>query len=161
MKIQNVITEPFTLHHVQVQSKKSLFTLVAEHVVERMPEVDAHELYKNLMSREKLGSTALGGGVAIPHCRVSGLTRPIGMLITLEKPVDFDAIDNQWVNLIFILIAPLHEHEQHLGLLRDIAVLLSHTSHHQYLTTAQSTPDLHMRFQSLEIKTESYSPVTA
>ena len=63
-------------------------------------------LFNNLVCRERLGSTGIGQGIAIPHCRLENCDRVIGALITLKDKIDFDSIDNQPVDLLFVLIVP-------------------------------------------------------
>ena len=60
-----------------------------------------------LLKREKLGSTGTGGGIALPHARISGLNKPFGILVRLEQPFDFEAIDGQPIDLLFLLLLPL------------------------------------------------------
>lgn len=93
--------------------------------------VDCRIVTDGLLAREKLGSTAMGNGVAIPHARIPGLEQIVGIVARLEKPVDFDAADGQGVDLMFTLLAPEEAGADHLRalarvsrLLRDDAVLV-------------------------------------
>ena len=78
----------------------------AELIAEKVPSVDANQIYNALIAREQLGSTGLGNGIAIPHCRVPKCESTIGCLIKLEKGLDFDAIDGEPVDLLFYLLVP-------------------------------------------------------
>ena len=79
----------------------------------------------SLLSREKLGSTAIGHGVAIPHGRVKGLREAVGAFVRLKSPVPFDAPDGQPVSLVFALLAPEHATDMHLMILGELAQLFS------------------------------------
>jgi PTS system nitrogen regulatory IIA component len=81
-------------------------------------------IFDILMQREKLGSTAVGNGIAIPHGKMPGLTRLFGLFARLDRPVDFEALDNQPVDLVFLLLAPEGAGADHLKALARIARLL-------------------------------------
>ncbi len=69
-------------------------------------QVDADKITAHILKREELGSTGTGDGIAIPHARIPGVSRPFGMLVKLRQPIDFDAIDSQPVDLVFVLLLP-------------------------------------------------------
>jgi nitrogen PTS system EIIA component len=77
-----------------------------------------------LLRREKLGSTGTGDGIAIPHARIPGLNKPFGTLVSLEQPIDFDAIDGQPVDLLFLLLLPLTSDKEQLRALASVARIL-------------------------------------
>ena len=81
-------------------------------------------IFEILMQREKLGSTAIGAGVAIPHGKMPSLTRLFGLFARLDRPIDFEALDGQPVDLIFLLLAPEGAGADHLKALARIARLL-------------------------------------
>lgn len=85
---------------------------------------DEHRIFETLWEREQLGSTGIGGGTAVPHGRLPGLTRPIALFARLEKPLDFDAIDGRPVDLIFVLLTPADAGADHLKALARISRLL-------------------------------------
>ena len=91
----------------------------------RFDNVSEEQIARALEEREKIGSTGFGKGIAIPHCRVENCNQPVGCLITLAEPIDFDAPDNQPVDLVFALLVPDGEHQQHLDTLAGIARLFS------------------------------------
>lgn len=82
-------------------------------------------VFESLFAREKLGSTGLGEGVAVPHGRVKGLSQSVAAYIRLDRPVPFDAIDGQPVKQLLFLLAPESEAQQHLDILAEVAQLLS------------------------------------
>jgi PTS system nitrogen regulatory IIA component len=106
-------------------SKKRLFETIATVVCEDQVALPYDQVLDHLISREKLGSTGLGQGIAIPHCRVGDCAEPLGALITLEEPIPFDAPDDQPVDLLFVLLVPEEAHQQHLDILATVARLLS------------------------------------
>ena len=108
-------------------SKKRLLEYVSELLANSSPELTQHEIFEALISREKLGSTGLGKGVAIPHGRIASLARPVCAFVRLATPVDFDATDGQPVDLIFTLLVPEDSTEEHLQVLSTIAEIFSNT----------------------------------
>ena len=90
--------------------------LVAQHT-----NLDPDAIYENLIAREKLGSTGFGNGIAIPHCRLEDCHQAIGALLQLDGKIDFDALDGQPVDLIFVLLVPQEATEQHLQILKMLA----------------------------------------
>lgn len=110
---------------LQCTSKKRVLEEIADIAHHHDPDIQKKPLFKKLFEREQLGSTALGDNVAIPHCRISGLKKIIGCLITLEQGVAFDAPDDQPVDIIFALIVPEDEVNAHLDALSILAATFS------------------------------------
>ena len=106
-------------------SKKRLLEYVSELLAGSSPGLTQHEIFEALISREKLGSTGLGKGVAIPHGRIASLEQPLCAFVRLATPVDFDATDGQPVDLIFALLVPEDSTEEHLQVLSTIAEIFS------------------------------------
>ena len=106
-------------------SKKRLLEYVSELLAGSSPGLTQHEIFEALISREKLGSTGLGKGVAIPHGRIASLEQPLCAFVRLATPVDFDATDGQPVDLIFTLLVPEDSTEEHLQVLSTIAEIFS------------------------------------
>ena len=106
-------------------SKKRLLEYVSELLAGSSPELRQNEIFDALINREKLGSTGLGKGVAIPHGRIASLERPVCAFVRLATPVDFDATDGQPVDLIFTLLVPEDSTEEHLQVLSTIAEIFS------------------------------------
>jgi PTS system nitrogen regulatory IIA component len=105
-------------------------------------------VYDALFAREKLGSTGLGLGVAIPHGRIKGLKHPVGAFLRLAAPVQFDAPDGKPVELVFILLVPEAANEQHLQLLSELAQMFSERAFREKLTAAADNAALHAVFAS-------------
>lgn len=125
MQLSSILTPERTLHGAPGSSKKRVLENIASFICEDISTLDPLKLFEKLVEREKLGSTGLGKGIAIPHCRITNCTSVIGTLITLDNPVDFDAIDGQKVDLLFILLVPEEAHEEHLKALAKLAELFS------------------------------------
>lgn len=104
-------------------SKKRLLRALSQAIVDQFPALKCDEIFDGLVQREKLGSTGVGQGVAIPHCRLSSCERMIGLLAKLSEPIDFDAPDSRGVDLVFVLIVPLQHEQAHLETLSRIAQL--------------------------------------
>jgi len=113
MELSNILL-PETVRVIgQVSGKKRLFQQLGE-VMAAAHNIDASHAAKALQDRENLGPTGVGHGVALPHARISGLTSVVGAFLRIEKPVDFDSVDRQPVDLIFALFAPLDSGVEHL-----------------------------------------------
>ena len=115
-----------TLGHFQALSKQSL--LSKKRVFERAAEtmgaalnLSSENIYRALLAREKLGSTAIGEGIAIPHCRINECSEAAGCLVTLQEPIDYGSADGQDVDIIFVLLVPEEATEAHLKLLAALA----------------------------------------
>ncbi|MGA7178173.1 MAG: PTS sugar transporter subunit IIA [Thiobacillaceae bacterium] len=122
----NQITPLLNLDSIQTDlsftSKKKLFEHAANWFESQLG-LKASDVFNNLFERERLGSTALGYGVAIPHGRIKGLKQAAGAFFRLSPPLEFDAPDNRPVNLCFILLAPSDANESHLQILGELAQL--------------------------------------
>lgn len=108
-----------------------------------LPALSSDLLLQSLLARERLGSTGLGNGVAIPHCRLKNIDHVIGALITLAEPIDFDAIDGKPVDIIFILLAPAQALQEHLNALATLAELCNRAEFRQNLRSASTAEQLY------------------
>jgi nitrogen PTS system EIIA component len=117
MKIASILSPSRTHCRIAVSSKKRAIEKAAELIASSDPRLEESALYSQLIAREKLSPTGLGKGIAIPHCRLPGCNTIIGSLITLNTPIDFDAIDNEPVSTLFVLIVPENETVVHLEVL--------------------------------------------
>jgi len=121
--LREFLGEDCLLAHFRASSKKQVLQNLAEHLAAKL-NIDAKLVFKGLLDREKLGSTAVGHGVAIPHCRVDGVDELSGMFAQLDSPVAFDAPDGEPVDLVFVLIAPKDANSAHIQALSKIARLM-------------------------------------
>jgi PTS system nitrogen regulatory IIA component len=108
-----------------------------------MTGISDRRIYEALAERERLGTTGIGGGVAIPHCRLTGLTRLHGAFTRLERPVPFEAIDDQPVDLVFLLLAPAEAGAEHLKALARVSRLLRDRTMCEKLRGANSADALY------------------
>jgi PTS system nitrogen regulatory IIA component len=136
MQIQSLISPNRTLCSVEGGSKKRTLELLANTIAQDIPEIDADELFRRLIGRERLGSTGIGHGIAIPHCRVEHCSGTVGALITLADPIEFDAIDSQPVDILFAMLVPEDAHSEHLQTLAALAEALNKSEYRQRLRAA-------------------------
>jgi PTS system nitrogen regulatory IIA component len=144
MNITDVLTPAMTECNLPGGSKKRVLENLSIFITEQLGG-DAEQtdtLFHSLVARERLGSTGIGDGIAIPHCRAPGFKRIHGCLIKLSKPVDFDAIDDEPVDLIFALVVPEEKNDEHLATLARVAALLQNESSRQSLRQCSSNEEL-------------------
>ena len=127
---------------VDVSSKKRVFEQVGLRF-ENNHNIARSQVFDSLFAREKLGSTGLGQGVAIPHGRIKGLKEALGALVRMKQPVPFDAPDGQAVGLIFVLLVPDRATDVHLQILSELAQMFSDKAFRERLLAAPSAPELH------------------
>ena len=123
---------------VRASSKRQTLSVVAE-IAARTLDVPAAEILSKLMARERLGSTGVGHGVAVPHARLKGLERMHGVFVRLDEPVDFAAVDEQPVDLIFALLAPADHPAEHLRALAKVSRVLRQSDLREQLRQARSS----------------------
>ena len=102
-----------------------MFEVISQIAVQQSPELDQIEVLASLVNREKMGSTGIGNGIAIPHGKIKGLTNMIAVIVTSNQPIEFDAIDGNPVDIFFAILVPDEQTEQHLQALSGIARKLS------------------------------------
>ncbi|MBU6460763.1 MAG: PTS sugar transporter subunit IIA [Proteobacteria bacterium] len=123
-RIAQIIQPQNILVHPVATSKKRVFEQIGL-LVERQHHLARLVVYGCLFEREKLGSTGIGHGIAIPHGRIPGLTAPSGIFVKLAKPIPYEAPDSVPVDLLFALLVPEHMNDVHLKLLAELAQLFS------------------------------------
>jgi len=137
--IAPLITPDTTLLDLTFSSKKKLFEHAAD-LFAHTHGLKASDIFTSLFERERLGSTALGCGIAIPHGRIKGLNDACGALYRLKAPLDFDAPDNLPVSLCFVLLVPQDANERHLQILGELAQLFGdETMRNKMLSVADAT----------------------
>lgn len=143
IRLETILTPARSLVNVPGGSKKRVLEQIANLVARDLTDLDAQDIFENLIAREKLGSTGFGNGIAIPHCRLAGCSVPVSALLRLDAPVDFDAIDGAPVDLLFVLLVPEAATDEHLELLRQIASMLDRAEVRERLRQAQSNEGLY------------------
>ncbi len=123
MEIEDLLNQSGVITKLRATSKKQVLQELAKRAAEAtgLPE---RQIFEVLLERERLGTTGVGNGIAIPHGKLPGLKQLFGMFARLESPVDFDAIDEQPVDLIFLLLAPEAAGADHLKALARVSRLL-------------------------------------
>jgi PTS system nitrogen regulatory IIA component len=127
---------------IEITSKKRAFEEVGL-LFEDLYALSRASVGDSLFARERLGSTGLGHGVAIPHGRIKGLKQPLLAVFLLSEPIGFDAPDEQAVKLLFFLLVPEASNQQHLEILASIAALLGQANIRDALMACQSAQALH------------------
>jgi nitrogen PTS system EIIA component len=143
MQIKELISLNRTLCKVDGGSKKRALELLANTIAQDIPEIDADDLFRRFIGRERLGSTGIGHGIAIPHCRVPHCSKTLGALITLTDAIDFDAIDSQPVDILFAMLVPEDAHEDHLQTLAALAGKLNDAQYRQSLRSTKNKEALY------------------
>ncbi len=128
--------------HVTANSKKRGIEVVSELISTQNPQLTGSEVFECLLSRERLGSTGVGHGVAIPHGRCKNITDAVGAFIHLERGVDYDAIDNEPVDLMFALIVPEESTQEHLNVLAQLAVIFKDDQMRKLLREAKDGQEI-------------------
>jgi PTS system nitrogen regulatory IIA component len=141
-RLASILPAAQVLVHVDATSKKRAFE-EAGLLFENLHGLSRSLVTDSLFSRERLGSTGLGHGVAIPHGRIKGLKAPMAAVLQLARPIGFDAPDEQAVSLLIFLLVPEAATQKHLEILSEIAEMLSDTNLREKLATSADAADLH------------------
>ena len=138
MDLSDLIDVSAIMPAIKANSKKQLLQLLSERAA-AITGIPEREIFDTIQQRERLGSTGVGNGIAIPHGKLAGVKRITGVFAKLETPVDFEALDDEPVDLVFLLLAPDHAGGDHLKALARISRLVREPSALERLRTA---PDL-------------------
>ena len=126
----------------RVSSKKQVFELLGELLTESLENIQPSQASTALIARERLGTTALGEGVAIPHCRIDGIDEIRSAVIKLEHAVNFDAPDGQDVSFFYALLVPINATNEHLATLGRLAEFLSDQGNRDQLASCDTSEEL-------------------
>ncbi len=137
MSLTDLVSPQAVIPALKANSKKQALIEISEKAA-GLSGIDSREVLDALIQRERLGSTGIGGGIAIPHGKLAKCGRIFGVFARLEKPIDFEALDDAPVDLIFLLIAPENAGADHLNALSRAARVLRDQS---LVTTLRSTRD--------------------
>ena len=140
--VGKLLSPSHVLVDLQASSKKRLFEQ-AGLLFENHDGIARSQVFDSLFARERLGSTGLGQGVAIPHGRIKGLKEALGAFYRLAQPVPFDAPDGAPVTLAFILLVPEKATEKHLQILSELAQMFSDRSLREAMMAAKDAAELH------------------
>jgi len=120
MKISDFLSPSETLFNIRASDKEQLLQELARRAASKL-KLSESEIVTELLKREGLGSTGMGNGVAIPHARFQSIGKPFGVVARLKQPIDFDAIDGQAVDIVFLLLLPAAAEGEQLGALACVA----------------------------------------
>lgn len=123
MELADILAEDSVLTCTGVTDKRQLFEILAQKAAERTG-LSEDEIVNALMAREELGSTGLGNGIAIPHGKLKGLSGVVAVFARLDEPIEFDSVDDQPVDLVMLLLAPVGAGADHLKALSRVARML-------------------------------------
>ncbi len=139
------LTPEHVKYNIVAESKKRVLQVASELLVTHLPEVLSQDILDQLIHREKLGSTYIGHGVAIPHARTSEIEFPVAALMHLKTPVDFGNDPHVMVDILFALIVPKDNAEQHLKILSSVAHAFHNTGFRNCLRHAVNNEDLYQK----------------
>lgn len=143
MTLQDIIQPDNVLCNAHARSKKHCIEILSELLGQSNPEIAIEEIFERLVERERLGCTGLDQGVAFPRCRINGIKSSCGALIKLSSPVDFDAADGEFVDLVFGLIVPSELDASHYAEIEQLTHLLRDETLRSNLRAATSSSDLY------------------
>lgn len=143
LSISDILTPERTLYLVSGISKKKVFETIAETFSASLPVCRPHRIFDALIARERLGSTAIGHGVALPHTRLEETDQVLGCFVLLKESIDFEVQDHLFIDMLFSLVIPQETHAQYFELIDNIAKVFNHASNRRAFREATSSLDLY------------------
>lgn len=143
MTLQAILPPERTLFDVPGGSKKRVLEFFSTFIAQNTPSLDSQEVFSRLIGRERLGSTGIGNGVAIPHARDPHCKAPLAGFLKLAEPIDFDVVDGEPVDLVFVLLVPEEADDTHLALLGQVAAVMNDADTRQRLRKSDSQRQLY------------------
>ncbi len=143
MRLEQLLKMEYLNDNLQAKNKTEALAELSEMVIKGSLKLDKRQVYDVLLQREKLGSTGIGDGVAIPHGKISNLEEVIVAFGRSRRGVAFDSIDGKLVHIFFLLLAPENSTSQHLKTLAKICRMLKAANFRKKLMDAESTNDLY------------------
>ena len=142
MDIQAIVSLDRTECAVQCNSKKRILEIIADIAAKQNENIDQATVLNSLMARERMGSTGMGNGIALPHGRLPGLEKVIAIVVTSTPAIDFDALDEKPVDIFFALLVPEEQTEGHLQTLATVAGKLSDKETIKAIRRATTSDDI-------------------
>jgi PTS system nitrogen regulatory IIA component len=149
MEISDLLTPKSVVAGLKATSKKQALQELAKYAAE-LTGVGERKIFETLLERERLGTTGVGNGIAIPHGKLGDFKRLYGLFARLEKPIDFESIDEQPVDLVFLLLAPEAAGADHLKALARVSRLLRDAATCEKLRGAKGADGLYMLLTQTE-----------
>ena len=143
MKLSDILSQNHVIPDLEAKDKKGVLAELVDVIVSSDPTLDKNSLVKVLLERERLGSTGIGDGVAIPHGKFQGLKHPIISFGRSLKGLDFDAMDGEAVFLFFLLVAPEDSASIHLKVLAKIATIIKSRSFRNVLMQVPTREEIY------------------
>ena len=141
MQLSEILDVNRISRDINVLSKKRALEELSNLITKDQPQLDASGIFDSLISRERLGSTGVGYGIAIPHGRIKNCNKITGAFIQLNQGVDFDAIDNQPVDMLFALAVPEESTDEHLQVLALLASMFNDESFREKLRNSKNNEE--------------------
>ena len=138
-----MLSKDCTKSAVLFNSKKRILEYIAELAHQQLPQLAESTIFEALMAREKLGSTGIGGGIAIPHGKLKDVTSPVLVFVVSQDAIQFDAIDNQAVDIFCAILIPENQCQTHLSTLSGIARMLSQKDFTKKIRHSANSHDLY------------------
>jgi len=148
MQLSELINVNRIRNDIDVKSKKRALEELSNLVAQNQSQLDASEIFDSLISRERLGATGVGHGIAIPHGRIKNCKNITGAFIQLKEGIDFNTSDNQPVDMLFALIVPEESTDEHLQVLAQLASMFSAEDFRQKLRKSNNNEDTYQLLTS-------------
>jgi PTS system nitrogen regulatory IIA component len=147
MKISNLLTKDSVFSKVRCTSKKSALEIISHLAAEKL-NIDAQTLFNDLISREKIGSTGVGSGIAIPHVKIDKSLPATAIFIQCETAIDYESYDGNKVDILFAIFVPEDRCQEYLGTLSEISQKLLNKPYLRQLKTAANDQELFQLLQA-------------
>ena len=141
MILPKLVTKQFILLNQKSNNKKNVLELISSYLQKEI-KIKKDIIFESLYAREKLGTTALGNGVALPHARIDSLKTTQTLLLQLGSGIDFDAVDGKKVDVIFVLLVPNVNSDSHVNMLAEIAAILDNEQTVKKIRNAKKTQEI-------------------
>ena len=141
MQLSEIINVNRIKSDINIKSKKRALEALSELITQDQNQLDSGNIFDSLISRERLGATGVGYGIAIPHGRIKNCKQITGAFIQLDQGIDFDAIDNQPVDMLFALVVPEESTDEHLQVLALLAAMFNDESFREKLRQSKSSEE--------------------
>jgi len=151
MNLKDLVSPDTVICNADVVSKKRALELLADLLARKTEADKSFDIFQLLTEREKLGSTSLGHGIALPHARTDLCKQAIGVFIRTKKGIDFDSPDHEPTDLLFALMVPEHYTDEHLNILAGLAGMFNDENFCQNLRSADNDTELFHRLTSRDV----------
>lgn len=146
MGISDILSEDMILTEVSASNKRHLLEEISTYIA-RKEGIDKNAIFEAVLERENLGSTGYGNGVAFPHARINGIKHVMSVFARLDKPIDYDALDGQPVDMVAFMISPEDSGDDHLRTLAEFSRVLKNTAICESVRKAKGPHDIYIALQ--------------